>query len=281
MRSPGYSLFINRSGGHYWRTKGFWCDMQALKPDQTLLSFSQPGVMAKYIGKIGWGLFAEVDFAPGDCICRLSLDRFTEYEIIPWEYSFGAYFDRSFTVAPGYAWCAAPTHPFWYINHSCAANSGFVNWGQTVHGQMPVVAYQRIPPGEQITMDYALFTASYDGDPTGGPWRMNSCLCHSDQCRGVITGFHALPLDLQLEAILPQSELKGRVLAHMVMEIPGLTRILRQLSPGLYMSYLEALNEQLVLSKALCRAITQKPQPVHAYPFQAAGTPAAWANSGL
>jgi hypothetical protein len=211
----------------------------------------------------------------------LSLNGFADCEIIAWENSFGAYFDRSFTVVPGYAWCASPTHPFWYINHSCAANSGFVNWGQTIHGQMPVVAHQRIARGEQITMDYALFTASYDGDPAGGPWRMNSCLCHSDQCRGVITGFHALPLDLQLEAVMPQSELKGRVPAHMVMEMPGLIRILRQLSPGLYRSYLEALNEQLALSKALCRALTRKMQPIPAYPVQAAGTAALWTNSGL
>lgn len=254
--------------------------MQALDPDQQRFS-SQQGVVAKYIGEIGWGLFAEIDFAPGDCICALNLDGFADCEIIPWENSFGEYFNRSFTVSPGYAWCASPTHPFWYINHSCAANSGFVNWGQTVHGQMSVVAYQPIARGQQITMDYAFFTASYDGDLNGGPWRMNGCLCHSEHCRGVIAGFHALPLDLQLEALLPQSEVRGRVPAHMVMEMPGLIRILRQVSPSLYTTYLDALSQQMALSKALCQTISLKQTPVPTYPFQATGTPAVWVNSGL
>jgi len=243
--------------------------------------FPQHKVVAQYIGDIGWGLFAEKDFAPGDCLCWLSLGNTANSEIIPWDNSFGEYFDRSYTVTPGYAWCASPSHPFWYINHSCCANSGFVNWGRAVHGNIPVVAHQPIACGEQITLDYALFTASYDGDPSGGPWKMTPCLCHSEHCRGVITGFHRLPLDLQREAILPQGDLQGRVPAHMMMELPTLIRVLQQSSPGQYSAYLNVLQQQMALSKKFFTTARRKVQPVKSNLHPLPGLPAAWAERGL
>lgn len=220
--------------------------------------FIQGEVAAGYIGEIGWGLFAETDFAIGDCVCWLYLGQNAHSHIRPWHDSFGLYFDRSFTVAPDFAWCASPEHPFWYINHSCRANCGFVNWGRAEHGFIPIVAYQPIARGEQITLDYALFTCSYDGSPAGDPWGMSPCLCHEPNCRGVITAFDRLPPDLQLQAALPDNGLYGCVLAHMLPGMFSFLNSVRQASLIAYTNYLDVFQQQLALSARFHRETWQK-----------------------
>jgi hypothetical protein len=225
----------------------------ARSPDQKLY-FAKSKVVAKYIGEIGWGLFAETDFAPGDYICWLKLGKTATSRILPWADSFDRYFERSFTVVPDFAWCSSCEHPFWYINHSCRANSGFVNWGRPIHGGIPIIAYQHIAHGQQITTDYSLMTSSHDGSPDGKPWEMTPCLCGESNCRGTITDFNRLPFNLQRQAILPNAEFQGRVLAHMLMDMPALIKILQHASPLMYLQYLDVLHRQVTLSMQFFKA---------------------------
>ncbi|MGK0190225.1 MAG: SET domain-containing protein [Verrucomicrobiales bacterium] len=64
-----------------------------------------------------------------------------------------------------------------YANHSCEPNCGIRNLFQ-------IVAMRDIPPGEEITWDYAM-TENDD-------WQF-VCLCGAPKCRGVIKGFRYLP----------------------------------------------------------------------------------------
>jgi hypothetical protein len=227
-------------------------------PDQRVY-FTKSKVVANYIGDIGWGLFAETDFAPGEPICWLKLGKTATSFILPWADSFGQYFERSFTVVPDFAWCSSSKHPLWYMNHSCRANSGFVNWGRPIRGSIPIIAYQHIARGQQITTDYSLMTASYDGSPDGKPWSMNPCLCRESNCRGAITGFNRLPFELQRQAILPNAEFQGRVLAHILMDMPALINILQRAAPLAYLQYLDVLHRQVTLSTHFFKAVHPRP----------------------
>jgi SET domain-containing protein len=57
-----------------------------------------------------------------------------------------------------------------YLNHSCEPNVGIL-------GQIIFVAMRAIRPGEELTIDYAMF----GGDPTPMP-----CKCQTASCRRVI-----------------------------------------------------------------------------------------------
>jgi uncharacterized protein len=59
------------------------------------------------------------------------------------------------------------------INHSCEPNAG-------LHGQIAIVAMQRIPPGEEVTIDYAMCD--------GSPYDEFYCECGASSCRGRVTG---------------------------------------------------------------------------------------------
>ena len=58
-----------------------------------------------------------------------------------------------------------------FLNHSCAPNVGIL-------GQIVFVAMRDIRPGEELTIDYAMF----GGDP-----KSMRCGCGAASCRGVIT----------------------------------------------------------------------------------------------
>ncbi len=222
--------------------------------------FADVEVSARFNGAVGWGLFAQVEYAPGDCICWLQMETSSRSEIVRWRDSFGERADKSFTVVPDFAWCASAEHPFFYCKHSCQANSGFVNWGRVESAGIPIVAYRAIAPGEQITIDYSLFTPGYDGSPKGDPWTMSPCLCGAPKCRGTITDFDRLPLVLQLEAILPDSRIQGRVPAHMLLGLPTLTATLKSVSPRSYERYENAVHQHLAMSGVL-HSTLPKPKP--------------------
>jgi hypothetical protein len=76
-----------------------------------------------------------------------------------------------------------------YLNHSCEPNAGVRT---RPDGFLDVVARRWILPGEEITVDYAMFETRV-GDAAAGP-----CCCSASQCRGVIAGFEALSDDLRL-----------------------------------------------------------------------------------
>lgn len=60
-----------------------------------------------------------------------------------------------------------------YINHSCAPNCG-------LQGQIAIVAMQRILPGQEVTIDYAMCD--------GSPYDEFDCSCGAPTCRGRVTG---------------------------------------------------------------------------------------------
>ena len=60
-----------------------------------------------------------------------------------------------------------------FINHSCEPNAG-------LEGQISIVALNRIQPGEEITIDYAMCD--------GSPYDEFDCECGSPICRGRVTG---------------------------------------------------------------------------------------------
>jgi hypothetical protein len=60
-----------------------------------------------------------------------------------------------------------------FINHSCDPNVG-------LEGQIALVALQRILPGEEVTIDYAMCD--------GSPYDEFECACGSPICRGRVTG---------------------------------------------------------------------------------------------
>jgi hypothetical protein len=60
-----------------------------------------------------------------------------------------------------------------FINHSCDPNTG-------LEGQISLVALQRILPGEEVTIDYAMCD--------GSPYDEFDCACGSPICRGRVTG---------------------------------------------------------------------------------------------
>ena len=60
-----------------------------------------------------------------------------------------------------------------FINHSCDPNVG-------LEGQIALIALQRILPGEEVTIDYAMCD--------GSPYDEFECACGSPICRGRVTG---------------------------------------------------------------------------------------------
>jgi hypothetical protein len=203
--------------------------------------FENKRYVARQTEQTGWGIFAETDFEEGDPIFWLSLQDTHSSKIVKWLDSFGPCYDRGFTIVPDFGFCCTQDNPFWNMNHSCDPNAGFINWGRPENGLIPIAAHRRIAKGEQITSDYATFTMSYDGTPDGSPWEMSPCLCGVENCRGIVTGFEALPRDLQLPNVLANGAARGRVLAHIVHDLPTLEGELQQRAPSLYEDYKEAL----------------------------------------
>jgi hypothetical protein len=60
-----------------------------------------------------------------------------------------------------------------FINHSCEPNAG-------LDGQIAIVAMQRIRPGDEVTIDYAMCD--------GSPYDEFKCACGSLSCRGRVSG---------------------------------------------------------------------------------------------
>lgn len=75
------------------------------------------------------------------------------------------------------------------MNHSCDPNCG-------VQGQITFVAIRTINEGEEITFDYAMTDANYEG-MLCTPITPMRCACGAENCRKVITGDDWKMADLQ------------------------------------------------------------------------------------
>lgn len=69
------------------------------------------------------------------------------------------------------------------INHACDSNLWMAD-------ENTVITRRSIAAGEELTVDYALFTASPG-------WQMSPCLCRSPHCRHVVTGSDWMKRDVQ------------------------------------------------------------------------------------
>jgi len=213
--------------------------------------FIERGIVAREAGGSGWGLFAEEDFEPGSPIFWLKLETNARSTLGTWEEGFGPCQERGFTFLPGFSFCCTAELPFWFVNHTCEPNAGFVNWGFAEAQGIPFVAHRRIAKGDQITTEYAVMTTSYDGSLRRDPWSMAPCLCGLPNCRGDITSFNALDKKIMREQVLPEGKVRGRVLAHVLAECPDMVELLRQEDPAMYTKYEETLRQQADMIKKM------------------------------
>jgi SET domain-containing protein len=117
----------------------------------------------------GLGLFAKEDIHEGEPIVVMGGQVLTDEEFKSLKltkYSAAA-------IGEGLHILLDTPNPAEYGNHSCHANTWMTN-------EVTTVARRRIRAREEVTVDYAVFTATED-------WSM-PCNCNSDRCRGVVTG---------------------------------------------------------------------------------------------
>jgi hypothetical protein len=72
----------------------------------------------------------------------------------------------------------------YFLNHSCDSNLWF-------KGAVTLLARRGAEPGEELTIDYALFEAD---EAFRAPW---PCRCGTENCRGTVTGRDWQPADVQ------------------------------------------------------------------------------------
>ena len=124
----------------------------------------------------GEGLFATGNIGAGERLLVLGGYVLTVEEEALLDGKLG---DNGVQIAEDLVLCATmPDEWGWvnYLNHSCEPNSGF-------QGQIVLVAMRDILSNEQITIDYAMVLHR---STQGLAYRL-TCLCGSDECRGVIT----------------------------------------------------------------------------------------------
>ena len=77
--------------------------------------------------------------------------------------------------------------PIRYFNHSCEPNCGLLI--RSGREELEVHALRHLAAGDELTLDYSTFEFEIQFMP-------HPCLCGAATCRGQITGFKDLPLDL-------------------------------------------------------------------------------------
>jgi len=128
------------------------------------------------IPAMGKGVFAKEKINKDELICHAEGRILTLKEAEPLS-DFES--NHCFDIDSGHVLCPKDFSNLeldWHLNHSCEPNVGV--------GKDPVevVAMRDIEPGEELTLDYAMFEE--DNDPN---WRM-PCLCGALNCRKFVTG---------------------------------------------------------------------------------------------
>jgi uncharacterized protein len=119
----------------------------------------------------GKSVIARNVIEPGELIAVWSgnIVGFEELEALPEEFR-----RHTVQVEEGlYLASCTPAEPPDFINHSCEPNAG-------LDGQIAIVALQRILPGQEVTIDYAMCD--------GSPYDEFDCACGTPSCRGRVTG---------------------------------------------------------------------------------------------
>jgi len=124
------------------------------------------------VGKKGKGVISKVSFKEGDNVLEFIGERVKERGM------------HTLEVAPHqYILVREPER---YVNHSCDPNT------RVKGGTRQLVARKDINPGDEVTVDYP--TLELDLIESHGP-----CLCESENCRGMVTGFRELPNELRVK----------------------------------------------------------------------------------
>ena len=119
----------------------------------------------------GMGMFASRPIYRGEIVVRIGGSVMTEEEFREYISTVSRY--NAVQIGEGLHLIDVPTSPGG-MNHSCDANL----W---MGDEVTVVARRDIAVGEELTQDYALYTAS-------PAWTMQPCCCGTPVCRKVITG---------------------------------------------------------------------------------------------
>lgn len=133
--------------------------------------------------KMGLGTFTTIDIPSQSVIMEITGDIFTKEKAsqLP---NFENFLQISHDLFQGPSGTVDDT-----INHSCDPNS----YLKIVGNRVLLTSLYVIKAGKEITFDYS--TSSTD-DPSD--WQMN-CLCGSNICRRIISGFQHLSIDIQEE----------------------------------------------------------------------------------
>lgn len=126
----------------------------------------------------GLGLFATSPIHVGEVVMTLGGSVIDDQTLASLTHPYS-----SLSVEDGVHLLIDPAHPVRYGNHSCDPNLWHMD-ATTVTARRP------IPPGEELTIDYATHT----GTET---WTM-SCRCGSQRCRGTVSGTDWRLPDLQV-----------------------------------------------------------------------------------
>jgi uncharacterized protein len=119
----------------------------------------------------GMGMFARQPIPEGEIVVRIGGTVMTEGEFRAYIATVSRY--NAVQIGEETHLLDVPT-AVGGMNHSCDANL----W---MRDEVTVVARRNIAVGEELTQDYALYTAS----PT---WTLKPCRCGTPVCRQVITG---------------------------------------------------------------------------------------------
>jgi hypothetical protein len=96
----------------------------------------------------------------------------------------------------------------YFLNHSCDSNLWF-------EGAFTLLTRRRAEPGEELTIDYALFEAD---EAFGAPWL---CRCGTEGCRGTVTGRDWQLADVQARYAGHFSPLLEKRIARQRSGLPG------------------------------------------------------------
>lgn len=119
----------------------------------------------------GMGMFASQPIREGEIVVKIGGSVMTEEEFRVYISTVSRY--NAVQIGEELHLVGVPTS-LEGMNHSCDANL----W---MSDEVTVVARRDIATGEELTQDYALYTAS----PT---WSMQPCCCGTPFCRQIITG---------------------------------------------------------------------------------------------
>lgn len=133
----------------------------------------------------GYGMFARETIRKGEVVCRIGGTVMTESEFADFQsirslYSFIQIEENLYLVEDIETTQSLDA----FMNHSCDSNAWMAD-------EATLVARRDIEAGEEVTVDYALFT-------TQSNWMLDTrCRCRSPQCRRIITGDDWMREDVQ------------------------------------------------------------------------------------